>query len=86
MPETATYYQILKKLCEYRINVATENIDDPEKVEELCRCGQVEQLVMQADDEMDLLQHYLKERMWEDIKPVEIKFDPVHDAEQEPEE
>ena len=86
MPETATYYKVLVNLCNYRIKVSKENIDDPDKVEEECRCGQVEELVMQADDEIDLLQYYFEKRLWEHVKPVDIEFNPEYDVEPEGEE
>ena len=65
MPETAQYRMDLEKIAHYRIKVATEYADDPEMVEDLCQCGQVEELVEQADDEMGVLDMYLETRMWE---------------------
>ena len=47
LPETAQYRVDLEKIANYRIQVATDNADDPEMVEELCQCGQVEELVQQ---------------------------------------
>uniref|UniRef100_A0A7S4N1U0 NADH dehydrogenase [ubiquinone] 1 alpha subcomplex subunit 5 n=1 Tax=Odontella aurita TaxID=265563 RepID=A0A7S4N1U0_9STRA len=77
MPPEAEYRQVIEKISRYRIKAAQENLDDPEKVEELCNCGQVEELVEQADDEMMVLDMYLKERWWEYVKDVPIEYDPA---------
>lgn len=66
--------------------MATEHPDDPEMVEELCQCGQVEELVQQAELEMGVLEMYLKERLWEEIDyeveiDVEQNPDPSKDGE-----
>ena len=78
MPETAQYRVDVEKIARYRIKMAMENPDDPEMVEDLCQCGQVEELVQQADDEMLVLDMYLKERMWELVgnADVDIEFQP----------
>jgi NADH dehydrogenase (ubiquinone) 1 alpha subcomplex subunit 5 len=79
LPETAQYRVDLTKIAKYRIEIATKHADDPDLVEELCQCGQVEELVEQADDEMIVLDMYLKERLWEEIDydvDVEIEYNP----------
>jgi hypothetical protein len=75
MPPSAQYYQNVEKIARYRIQAAKDHPDDPEKVEELCNCGQVEELVKQAQNEMLVLDMYLKNRWWEYVKDVEIEFD-----------
>mmetsp|Transcript_16405 Transcript_16405/g.33823 ORF Transcript_16405/g.33823 Transcript_16405/m.33823 type:complete len:166 (+) Transcript_16405:80-577(+) len=76
LPENAQYRADLESISNYRIKIATENPDDPEMVEELCQCGQVEELVQQAELEMGVLEMYLKERLWEDIDyEVEVEVD-----------
>ena len=70
---------MIEAMANYRIKIATQYFDDPEKIEEECRCGQVEELVMQADDEMTLLNLYLEKRIWELIEDdVPIYIDPEH--------
>ena len=85
MPETAQYRVVVEKIANYRIKIAKENPDDPDLVEELCRCGQVEELVEQAKDEMQVLEMYLKERVWELVPDhevgVEYNPDPSTDHE-----
>lgn len=76
MPPTAQYRINIEKIARFRIKAAQENLDDPEKVEELCNCGQVEELVVQADNEMIVMDMYLRNRWWELVKPVEIEFNP----------
>jgi hypothetical protein len=76
MPETAQYRINIEQICNHRINAAKAHPDDPEKVEELCNCGQVEELVVQADNEMQVMDMYLRNRWWEYVKEVDIEYDP----------
>jgi NADH dehydrogenase (ubiquinone) 1 alpha subcomplex subunit 5 len=76
MPPTAQYRINVEKIARYRIAAAQENLDDPEKVEELCNCGQVEELVVQAENEMIVMDMYLRNRWWELVKPVDIEYNP----------
>ena len=81
MPEDAQYRKNVTAIAEFRIKAATENLDDPEAVEELCNCGQVEELVQQADNEMIVLDMYLRNRWWEYVKDnVIIEHNPDHEA------
>jgi len=77
MPETAQYRINIEKIAKYRIHAATTHPLDPEKVEELCNCGQVEELVVQADDEMIVMDMYLRNKWWEFVKEAEIEYEPV---------
>lgn len=92
LPETAQYRVDVEKIARYRIKIAMENPDDPEMVEDLCQCGQVEELVQQAEDEMEVMEMYLKERMWELVgnADVDIEYNPDpskdHEAVEEEEE
>lgn len=86
LPENAQYRVDVESISNYRIKVAKENLDDPEMVEELCQCGQVEELVSQAELEMEVLEMYLKERLWEQIDyevdvNIEHNPDPSKDGE-----
>lgn len=78
LPETSQYRVDMEKIANYRIKIAKENPDDPDLVEELCQCGQVEELIEQAKDEMEVLDMYLKERLWESIGDydVDIEYNP----------
>jgi len=79
LPENAQYRVDLEQISNYRIKIATENPDDPEMVEELCQCGQVEELVKQSELEMGVLEMYLKERLWEEID-YEVEIDIEHNS------
>eukprot|EP00550_Attheya_septentrionalis_P013123 CAMPEP_0198304318 /NCGR_PEP_ID=MMETSP1449-20131203/57337_1 /TAXON_ID=420275 /ORGANISM="Attheya septentrionalis, Strain CCMP2084" /LENGTH=174 /DNA_ID=CAMNT_0044006839 /DNA_START=443 /DNA_END=967 /DNA_ORIENTATION=+ len=76
MPEDAQYRINVEAIARYRIKAAQENLEDPEMVEELCNCGQVEELVIQADQEMGVVDMYIRERWWELIKPVDVEYNP----------
>eukprot|EP00579_Thalassiosira_antarctica_P007348 CAMPEP_0201882572 /NCGR_PEP_ID=MMETSP0902-20130614/14286_1 /ASSEMBLY_ACC=CAM_ASM_000551 /TAXON_ID=420261 /ORGANISM="Thalassiosira antarctica, Strain CCMP982" /LENGTH=183 /DNA_ID=CAMNT_0048411145 /DNA_START=32 /DNA_END=583 /DNA_ORIENTATION=- len=76
MPPDAQYRINVEKIARFRIAAAQENLDDPEMVEELCNCGQVEELVIQGDNEMIVMDMYLRNRWWELVKPVEIEYNP----------
>lgn len=84
MPETAYYRQVVEKLARYRLKAAMENPDDPDMVEELCNCGQVEELIEQADDEMQVLEMYLRERWWELVEEYNKDREFVVDREPDP--
>lgn len=80
IPPDCRYAKILESVCNYRIKICQEFPDDPDKVEDEIRAGQVEELVVQAEDEMVVLDMYIKERVWELINPdVKIEIDPVRD-------
>lgn len=80
MPETSAYRINVEAIARYRIKICEENPSDAEKIEELVQMGQVEELVVQADNEMATLEMYLDRRMWEHIQPVNIEFDPGRDS------
>ena len=89
MPETAAYRQAVEKIARYRIKACMDYPDDPDMVEELCNCGQVEELIQQADKEMSCLEMYLRTRMWEIVEEynkdhefiIEDDTDPMDDDE-----
>lgn len=83
MPETAQYRIDVTKWCNYTLKAVKESPDDPEAVEELCRMGQVEEMIEQADDEMKVLDMYLEDRIWELVEQanptVDYNPDPTKD-------
>jgi ETC complex I subunit conserved region len=85
LPANAQYRVDVETIANYRIKIARENPDDPDMVEELCQCGQVEELIEQAKDEMEVLDMYLKERLWEHIADVEVdvEYNPDPSADHE---
>ena len=76
MPATAQYRIDVTKWCNYVIQQAHENPENPEAVEDAVRMGQVEELIEMAEDEMVALDTYLRTRMWELVDTPEIDFEP----------
>ena len=91
MPESAQYRINVTKIANFRISVCNENLNDPEKVEELVACGQVEELVEQAKDEHEVMDMYLEKRYWElvgsssaDDDEPDVEIDPEFSETDEP--
>ena len=88
MPASAQYSINVSKIANFRINVCKEFPNDPEKVEELIDCGQVEELVEQAKDEHIVMDMYLEKRYWElvggsnDEPEIEVEEDEEPTAEE----
>jgi len=79
MPETAQYRIDVTKWCNYVMETARANPDDPEAVEDAVNMGQVEELIEMAGDEMIALETYLRVRMWElveDMGGASVDFNP----------
>jgi len=83
LPANAQYRVDVETIANYRIKIAQENPDDPDMVEDLCQCGQVEELIEQAKDEMEVLDMYLKDRLWEHIADVDVEYNPDPSADHE---
>lgn len=49
-------------------------------MEELCNCGQVEELVQQADDELMVMEMYIREKWWEKVKEVQVEVEVGKDV------
>jgi len=81
MPPTAQYYVNVAQIANYRIQVALDHPNDPEMVEELCQCGQIEELVIQADNEMIVLDMYLRNEWWLKVVDCEVEYgEPTDDG------
>lgn len=74
MPADARYRMNVEAVARFRIAACNDHYDDPEKIEELCDCGQVEELAIQAKEEMIVLDMYLETRMWERIVNTEVEY------------
>eukprot|EP00555_Chaetoceros_dichaeta_P009728 CAMPEP_0198254162 /NCGR_PEP_ID=MMETSP1447-20131203/4530_1 /TAXON_ID=420782 /ORGANISM="Chaetoceros dichaeta, Strain CCMP1751" /LENGTH=209 /DNA_ID=CAMNT_0043940125 /DNA_START=193 /DNA_END=818 /DNA_ORIENTATION=+ len=79
MPPTAQYYINVAQISNYRIQACHDHPNDPEAIEELCQCGQIEELVIQADNEMIVLDMYLTNRWWEMVTDTEIEYGEPED-------
>lgn len=74
MPETAAYRISITKWSNFTMKMIEANPEDPEGVEEACRMGQVEEMIEQADDEMEVLDMYLESRIWELVEEANPKM------------
>lgn len=84
IPETAQYRIDVTKWCNYVLETARANPEDPEAVEAAVRMGQVEELLEMADDEVIAMDAYIEGRLWEyiddDAPPVvDMNPDPMVD-------
>uniref|UniRef100_A0A7S1BDV4 Uncharacterized protein n=1 Tax=Corethron hystrix TaxID=216773 RepID=A0A7S1BDV4_9STRA len=68
VPETAQYRTNVEQVSRYRLSVIEEHRDDAKKIEEEIDCGQIEEMIEQAKDELSLIDVYVKERVWELIE------------------
>ncbi|KAG5185566.1 NADH dehydrogenase [Tribonema minus] len=64
IPEHTGYRKAVEAISKYRLKVLDSSLTD-EQVEDEINCGQLEELIVQADDELGLIQFYYDERIWE---------------------
>ncbi|KAJ2726674.1 hypothetical protein GGI07_000397 [Coemansia sp. Benny D115] len=67
IPETAVYRQSVEAITVQRLNIVEQN-EDPKKIEELINCGQIEELVDQAQDEIKLISRMAEWKAWEPLE------------------
>lgn len=65
--EGTPYRKWVEKFTTYRVNIIKEE-EDIFKIEEKIDCGQVEQLIMDAEHELDLIPKMAKQKPWEKPK------------------
>ncbi|OQR95638.1 hypothetical protein THRCLA_22097 [Thraustotheca clavata] len=58
------YRESVEKITNFRLKVVQEN-EDENVVEKIINCGQVEELIEQAEDELFLIPKYAEWRLWE---------------------
>jgi NADH dehydrogenase (ubiquinone) 1 alpha subcomplex subunit 5 len=54
IPSTAVYRQSVEALTQYRMNIV-ENTENVEEIERKLDAGQIEEVIMQAEDELNLV-------------------------------
>ena len=64
LPEDSKYRQNVEAISTFRAKVVEEE-DTGDGVEARVDCGQVEEMIVHAQDELSLLQHYVEMRLWE---------------------
>ncbi|KAK8819609.1 NADH dehydrogenase [ubiquinone] 1 alpha subcomplex subunit 5 [Blastocystis sp. ATCC 50177/Nand II] len=67
IPANTEYRKNVEAFTKYRRNVVKEN-EDIKTIEKIIGCGQVEELVEQAKDELSLIEDYYQYRIWEGPK------------------
>ncbi|KAJ1785343.1 hypothetical protein LPJ62_004270, partial [Coemansia sp. RSA 2167] len=67
IPEKAVYRQSVEAITTYRLKVVEEN-EDPSLIEKLINSGQVEELVGQAEDEIQLIAKMAEWKAWEPLE------------------
>lgn len=74
IPETATYRVNVEKITNYRMGIVKEN-EDIAKIENALSVGQIQEVIEQAEDELELIPHMVEWKPWEmkeGEKPVVI--------------
>ena len=67
IPADTEYRKNVEAFTKYRRNIVQQN-EDIKTIERLIGCGQVEELVQQAKDELSLIEDYYQYRIWEGPK------------------
>jgi NADH dehydrogenase (ubiquinone) 1 alpha subcomplex subunit 5 len=67
LPATAVYRQAVESVTQHRLSVvnSTENVNE---IEEKLNAGQIEELILQAEDELKLLAKMEEWKPWENLE------------------
>ena len=69
IPADAHYRKTVEATTKYRLGVV-ESTDDWGTIEDTIGCGQLEELLFQANCELDLIPAYAEAKLWEDPPPA----------------
>mmetsp|Transcript_15626 Transcript_15626/g.32161 ORF Transcript_15626/g.32161 Transcript_15626/m.32161 type:complete len:140 (-) Transcript_15626:146-565(-) len=72
IPHDAGYRINAEKVANFRISKAQDSNGDIESVEKAIACGQIEELIRQAEDEMEVVEMFINDKLWEDMRPTEV--------------
>uniref|UniRef100_M4C102 Uncharacterized protein n=1 Tax=Hyaloperonospora arabidopsidis (strain Emoy2) TaxID=559515 RepID=M4C102_HYAAE len=67
-PEAKNYRNAVEQITNFRLNVVEKN-EDENVIERTINCGQLEELIEQAEDELSVIPVYIEHKLWE--SPVE---------------
>ncbi|KAF1780211.1 ETC complex I subunit [Phytophthora cactorum] len=67
-PEAKNYRNAVEQITNFRLNVVESN-EDENVIERKINCGQLEELIEQAEDELTVIPVYIEHKLWE--SPVE---------------
>ncbi|GMI28595.1 hypothetical protein TrRE_jg8928 [Triparma retinervis] len=73
IPADAGYRVNATKVANFRIAAAESSNGDISAVEKAVECGQIEELIVQAEDEMEVVEMYVRERLWEDMRRTKVE-------------
>lgn len=74
IPKEAVYRQNVEKFTDYRLKVC-EEVEEWEEIEKAIGCGQVEELIWQAKDELELIPKMAEWKPWEVSEGHSIEFE-----------
>ncbi|XP_024080360.1 NADH dehydrogenase [ubiquinone] 1 alpha subcomplex subunit 5-like [Cimex lectularius] len=66
MPDDAAYRKYTEELISHRMSIVTK-AEDPCEIEEKIGCGQVEEIIVQAENELKLARNFLGWKAWEPL-------------------
>lgn len=64
IPQSAAYRANVEKITNYRLGVVDEH-EDIEKIEATLNIGQVQEIIEQAENELELIPHMVDWKPWE---------------------
>ncbi|CAI5740742.1 unnamed protein product [Peronospora destructor] len=67
-PEAKNYRNAVEQITNFRLNVVETN-EEEDVIERTIDCGQLEELIEQAEDELSVIPVYIEHKLWE--SPVE---------------
>ncbi|KAJ2698617.1 hypothetical protein FB645_005591 [Coemansia sp. IMI 203386] len=67
IPESAAYRQSVETITKQRLSIVEQH-EDAARIEELINCGQIEELVDQAQDEIGLISRMAEWKAWEPLE------------------
>ena len=73
LPSDSFYRLTVEKVANYRIKVVEDAKGDIDIVEGEIDCGQVEELIIQGEDELECIKGYAKAKLWEGLESKEVK-------------
>ncbi|GAQ81908.1 NADH-ubiquinone oxidoreductase 1 alpha subcomplex subunit 5 [Klebsormidium nitens] len=78
IPEQAEYRRSVERITNYRLKVCQEE-EEHDRIEQRIGCGQVEELIEQANDELELIPVMVESKPWE--VPEGYKVEIIEDTE-----
>merc|ERR1712137_106956 len=63
-PEATNYRNAVEQITKFRLHVVETNVDE-DVIERKINCGQLEELIEQAEDELSVIPVYIERKLWE---------------------